>query len=365
MSQTFLDRQGQVVPGGNGAKKDLEGRRRGNRCAVPAKPGKYRLVPVQDQGTVLENAVADPALGAPDELPPQSRRLLELIHAWVGGQCRRHGVEQRCFRFTRRQVREAVGWGNTQLKVHLRRLEEMKLLRTTWIVVTSDHGEGLGDHGEPTHAFFLYDSTVKVPLIVKGPGVQGSRTCRTQVRSMDLKDLILALALTEEAPPGVRDLRAYLVNGGPEPSPRPAFSESLYCYRSFRWAQMTSLRTGQGQLIRGAREEGTGLEDQMDRFKSKASRSIEQGPLFQLDLPGYFGSNARGGGLFLDETENRKLPHPPDEAARISKILDAVEQDVASQGLDAIDDRLMGDYARFRRFELAAALNRLRSLRVQ
>jgi len=49
----------------------------------------------------------------------------------------------------------------------------------------------------------------------------------------------------------------------------------------------------------------------------------------------------------------------------VREILDAVERDIAEKGLEVIDVRPMGDYAYFRRFELAAALNRLRTLRVR
>ena len=45
----------------------------------------------------------------------------------------------------------------------------------TVVVVTSDHGEALGDHGEPDHGFFLYDATLHVPLIVSGPLGRESR----------------------------------------------------------------------------------------------------------------------------------------------------------------------------------------------
>jgi len=55
-----------------------------------------------------------------DELPPQTRRLLALIAEMVNG--------RREFRFTRRHVREHTGWGHTQLKVHLHRLEELEYL---------------------------------------------------------------------------------------------------------------------------------------------------------------------------------------------------------------------------------------------
>ena len=45
------------------------------------------------------------------------------------------------------------------------------------IVVTGDHGEGLGEHGEETHGLFLYDSTLHVPLILKTPRGRSSRRC--------------------------------------------------------------------------------------------------------------------------------------------------------------------------------------------
>jgi len=63
-----------------------------------------------------------------DELLPQTRKLLTLLTAWVKAQCEHDGVDQVDFRFTRRQVREAVGWGDTQLKIHLARLAEMEFL---------------------------------------------------------------------------------------------------------------------------------------------------------------------------------------------------------------------------------------------
>jgi len=65
-----------------------------------------------------------------DELPPQTRRLLGLIVGYVGG---REGL-----RFSRREVREATAWGHTQLKVHLRRLEELEYL----IVHRGGRGQG-------------------------------------------------------------------------------------------------------------------------------------------------------------------------------------------------------------------------------
>jgi hypothetical protein len=61
-----------------------------------------------------------------DELPPQTRRLLMLLVEMVRARCAELKMDQADYRFTRRDVREYTHWGNTQLKIHLQRLEEME-----------------------------------------------------------------------------------------------------------------------------------------------------------------------------------------------------------------------------------------------
>ncbi len=75
------------------------------------------------------NRLAHEVLGRTlDELPPQTRRLLDHIHQMTTAHCKAEQIEQKDYRFTRRDVREQVGWGNTQLKLHLKRLEDMEYL---------------------------------------------------------------------------------------------------------------------------------------------------------------------------------------------------------------------------------------------
>jgi DNA primase len=77
----------------------------------------------------LANRLANEVLGRSlDELPPQTRRLLMRIDQMVTEACKRLEMERSDFRFSRRDVREYTGWGNTQLKVHLHRLEDMEYL---------------------------------------------------------------------------------------------------------------------------------------------------------------------------------------------------------------------------------------------
>jgi hypothetical protein len=72
-----------------------------------------------------------------DELPPQTKRLLGMIEEMVKEECERQQIEIDEYRFTRRTVRQYTRWGDTQLRVHLRRLEELE-----YLVVRRGGGQG-------------------------------------------------------------------------------------------------------------------------------------------------------------------------------------------------------------------------------
>jgi DNA primase len=67
-----------------------------------------------------------------DELPPQTRNLLKLIYNMVVFIADQQKISCRDVRFTRRDIREFTDWGNTQLKIHCQRLEEMEYAYSTW-----------------------------------------------------------------------------------------------------------------------------------------------------------------------------------------------------------------------------------------
>jgi len=75
----------------------------------------------------LANELAHEVLGRSlDELPPQTRRLLQLVERHAGAECKRASIAREAFRFSRRVLREAIPWGDTQLKIHLARLVELE-----------------------------------------------------------------------------------------------------------------------------------------------------------------------------------------------------------------------------------------------
>jgi len=97
------------------------------RASVDGRPVEYVEVELGDIETA--NRLAHEVLGRSlDELPPQTRRLLGLLEELVSAECERLEMERSHFRFTRREVREAVGWGDTQLRLHLSRLVSMEYL---------------------------------------------------------------------------------------------------------------------------------------------------------------------------------------------------------------------------------------------
>jgi hypothetical protein len=86
-------------------------------------------IEVTTDDIAVANRLAHAVLGRSlDELAPQTRRLLGLIHQMVTEQCQQRGIEPSDYRFSRRQVRDSTGWGPTQLHLHLHRLEELEYL---------------------------------------------------------------------------------------------------------------------------------------------------------------------------------------------------------------------------------------------
>ncbi|MCP5042213.1 MAG: sulfatase-like hydrolase/transferase, partial [bacterium] len=87
-----------------------------------------------------------------------------------------------------------VAFQDAQMGRFIAELENLGLRDNTLVVVTADHGEGLQEHGERTHSFFLYDSTVRIPLLLWGlEGLPAGKRISSLVRSVDIAPTALDL----------------------------------------------------------------------------------------------------------------------------------------------------------------------------
>lgn len=147
----------------------------------------------------------------------------------------------------------------------LRTLAEEGLAETTGLVVVADHGEGLMEHGELTHALLLYNGTIRVPLIVRLPWLD-TQTPRvdTFVSNADVTPTVLEALGVEVASLGLpiqaRSLMPLLNAPRDEPRAdaswdRPLYFESLYPYFHYRWSPLTGFVAGGRKYIHSPSDE--------------------------------------------------------------------------------------------------------------
>ena len=96
-------------------------------------------------------------------------------------------------RFADRPYDGEVAWTDTLLGRLRASLEARQIWDDALVVVTADHGEALGEHNETGHGFFTYETTLKVPLVMRGPGLASGATVDGTVRLVDVAPTALAL----------------------------------------------------------------------------------------------------------------------------------------------------------------------------
>ena len=138
----------------------------------------------------------------------------------------------------------------------VRYLKSHQLYDRSTVILLSDHGEGLGDHGEQEHGLFLYDEAIHVPLVVKQEGNTGSgRRVADLVQHIDLVPTILDLVKA----PGSggfrgRSLKPVLEGTGTLPAPS-VYAEALYARYHFGWSELTALTDDRYRYVKAPREE--------------------------------------------------------------------------------------------------------------
>jgi choline-sulfatase len=137
----------------------------------------------------------------------------------------------------------------------LDRLQRLGLLDRSLVAVVADHGESLGDHGEETHSMLLYESAIRVPLILWRPGLlPAGRVVSSPVRTVDVAPTILdLLGAPPLAAPRARSLRS-LIDGRDGPAP-PVYAETWVPKLYMNGAALRALRTDRFKLIEAPRPE--------------------------------------------------------------------------------------------------------------
>jgi len=114
-------------------------------------------------------------------------------------------------------------------------LEARNLFDSTVLAVIGDHGESLGEHDEEFHGLYVYNSTLHVPFILRGPGVPQGRRVTELVRSIDLAPTVLELLGGREDPACQgRSLTALMA--GRREEPRISYFESKEFNKVYGWA---------------------------------------------------------------------------------------------------------------------------------
>jgi tetratricopeptide (TPR) repeat protein len=139
-------------------------------------------------------------------------------------------------------------------------MENLGLMDRTIIILTSDHGEGLGEHGEPTHAIFIYDSTLQIPLIIRDPrGVLPSEKINALVSTLDILPTILDLFdLSSKEIIHVKlegKSLLPLIMKKVNSLHNEILCESLYPELNFGWSRIEGIRTSDWKYVSAPRPE--------------------------------------------------------------------------------------------------------------
>jgi arylsulfatase A-like enzyme/Flp pilus assembly protein TadD len=138
------------------------------------------------------------------------------------------------------------------------------------VVVAGDHGEAFGEHGEIAHSVFLYDTTLRVPLVMAGPGIRGGSTSDVEVSLADVLPTVLdALSLPPADVDGV-SLGPILTGGSI--AARDLYAETFAPLFDFGWSSLRSVRSGGWKYIAAPSPELYNLASDGGEERNEAGR---------------------------------------------------------------------------------------------
>ncbi|HUU13630.1 MAG TPA: sulfatase-like hydrolase/transferase [Terriglobia bacterium] len=151
-----------------------------------------------------------------------------------------------------------IAYADSQLARLFEYLRKNALYDRTLIVLMSDHGESLGEHGEDEHGFFIYDSTLHVPLIFKLPrGMGAPRVVQRLVATIDVAPTLFELVHLRD--PLSRQFQgmslASDILGKGAGRERPVYAETYYPRDSFGWSELHAIISDRFKYIQAPRPE--------------------------------------------------------------------------------------------------------------
>ncbi|HEY3439329.1 MAG TPA: sulfatase-like hydrolase/transferase [Paludibaculum sp.] len=152
-----------------------------------------------------------------------------------------------------------VAYTDQQLGRFLDAVAKKSPAGNTIVVVLSDHGESLGEHGEFNHGIFLYDATLRIPFLIAGAGVPSGVRVNQQARTIDVLPTLLELMGGKAAAPvqGISLVPAF--QGGNLPLTY-SYQETLYPKMNMGWSELRGIRTAKWKYVRAPRPELYDLE---------------------------------------------------------------------------------------------------------
>jgi choline-sulfatase len=207
----------------------------------------------------------------------------------------------------------------------------------TVIVAAADHGESFGEHGEVGHSIFLYDTTLRVPLIMTGPGVPAGRTIGDVAALIDVAPTVIAMLGVPPLDADGIDLRPAF-DGAALPA-RELYAETFAPLLDFGWSPLHALRSGEWKYIDAPRPELFAIardpmeEHDLSRTEVKRvtefheavarhsgpstpdSTAIDPEAKARLEALGYVGGSASPASANRADPKDKK-----EEAARLAQI---------------------------------------------
>jgi len=137
----------------------------------------------------------------------------------------------------------------------MRKIREKNILGRTLVVIAGDHGEAFGEKGEAGHGVFLYDMTLRVPLIFLGENhLPSLETIPARVRLIDVMPTILDM-MNLTSPPGIQGTSLIPFIQRKKKTDLETLIETVYPKENFNWAPLAGLISGRWKYIRAPKEE--------------------------------------------------------------------------------------------------------------